>query len=154
MTVAQPMLTPAQYHSNRQLFSDHYLDSILPGRADWQMLVPAAAAARSRIAAILAAYQPSTSEAQTEHELVRPILEVLGHTFEVQAPLKTPDGRPVVEAELEAIEGDTPVLYDLRRRRGRSWSWPTSAWPSIWPVDAQGCHDGRQEDQFRSLSGA
>jgi len=92
MTVAQPMLTPAQHHGNRQLFSDHYLDIILPGRADWQMLVPAAAAARGRIAAILADYQPSTNEAQTEHELVRPILEVLGHTFEVQAPLKTPDG--------------------------------------------------------------
>lgn len=92
MTVAQPMLTPAQHHGNRQLFSDHYLDNILPGRGDWQMLGPAAAVARGRIAAILADYQPSTNEAQTEHELVRPILEVLGHTFEVQAPLKTPDG--------------------------------------------------------------
>jgi len=26
---------------------------------------------------------------------------------------ETPDGGPVVEAELEAIEGGTPVLYDL-----------------------------------------
>lgn len=26
---------------------------------------------------------------------------------------ETPDGRPVVEAELEAIEGNTPVLHDL-----------------------------------------
>lgn len=80
MIAAQPMLTPAQHHGNRQLFSHHYLDNILPGRADWQMLVPAATV-RGRIAAILAAYQPSSNEAQTEHALVRPILEVLGHTF-------------------------------------------------------------------------
>jgi hypothetical protein len=40
MTAApnQPTLTPAQYHRNAQLFSDHYLDHTLPYPADWQML--------------------------------------------------------------------------------------------------------------------
>jgi hypothetical protein len=35
---------------------------------------------------------PSANEAQTEKDLVRPVLEALGHTFEVQAALATPKG--------------------------------------------------------------
>jgi len=45
-----------------------------------------------RIARILEAYVPSANEAQTEKDLVRPVLEALGHTFEVQAALATPKG--------------------------------------------------------------
>jgi hypothetical protein len=41
---------------------------------------------------IFNSYVPSDNEAQTERDLVRPVLEVLGHTFEVQAPLETLDG--------------------------------------------------------------
>jgi hypothetical protein len=37
-------------------------------------------------------YFPSENERQTERDLVRPVLEVLGHTFEVQAPLESPGG--------------------------------------------------------------
>lgn len=42
---------------------------------------------------------------------------------------ETPDGRPVVEAELEAIEGDTPMLHDLlvtglNKRRRRDYHRP------------------------------
>jgi predicted type IV restriction endonuclease len=35
---------------------------------------------------------PSANEAQTEQDLVRPALALLGHDFEVQPALKTPDG--------------------------------------------------------------
>jgi hypothetical protein len=35
---------------------------------------------------------PSDNEAHTEEDLIRPILRVLGHTFEVQPALKTLDG--------------------------------------------------------------
>jgi hypothetical protein len=41
---------------------------------------------------IVRAYVPSDNEAQTEEDLLRPILRALGHTFEVQPALKTPDG--------------------------------------------------------------
>ena len=46
----------------------------------------------ARVAAIVQRYTPSANEAQTERDLVRPTLEALGHSFEVQAALKTPLG--------------------------------------------------------------
>ncbi|MDQ5852812.1 MAG: N-6 DNA methylase, partial [Chloroflexota bacterium] len=85
-------LPTAQLHQNQQLFSDYYLNVILPGRPDWRLMAADARPVMDRIAAIFAAYTPSSNEAQTERDLVRPVLEALGHTFEVQAALTTPDG--------------------------------------------------------------
>jgi len=42
---------------------------------------------------ILGAYRPSANEAQTEEDLVRPVLHILGHDFEVQPALVTPEGK-------------------------------------------------------------
>ena len=92
MSALQLPLPVAQPHRNRQLFSDYYLNAILPQRPDWRMLAPAARPVMAQVAAIVDAYTPRSNEAQTEHELVRPVLKALGHTFEVQAPLATPDG--------------------------------------------------------------
>jgi hypothetical protein len=39
------------------------------------------------VARIFGSYAPSENEQQTERDLVRPVLEVLGHTFEMQVPL-------------------------------------------------------------------
>lgn len=89
--IPHPM-PPVAAHRNQQLFSDHYLNSTLPARDDWRRLADKADATRQTVAALLAAYQPSANEAQTEHDLVRPILKALGHDFEVQPALKTPDG--------------------------------------------------------------
>jgi hypothetical protein len=47
---------------------------------------------RAVIAPIVRAYVPSDNEAQTEEDLIRPVLSALGHTFEVQPALRTPDG--------------------------------------------------------------
>jgi hypothetical protein len=44
------------------------------------------------IAGLLDSYTPSENEAQVEEDLVRPILRLLGHTFEVQPTLATPEG--------------------------------------------------------------
>jgi len=80
-------------YNNQQLFSDHYLGETLPRREDWQALLGEAAAMLPRIAEIFTRYQRGgRKEAQTEYRLVRPILEVLGHTFEVQPSLKTSEG--------------------------------------------------------------
>lgn len=92
MPELQLSLLLAQRHSNHQLFADRYLDVTLPASAGWRRLRTEAQPVRERIRAILAAYQPSAVEAQTEHDLVRPVLEALGHTFEVQVPLRTPRG--------------------------------------------------------------
>jgi len=84
-------LTAAPHH-NHQLFSDHYLNHTLPQRPDWNVLTEAAAALRQDIAALLAAYKPSDNEAQTEEGFIKPVLKALGHFFEVQPALKTPEG--------------------------------------------------------------
>jgi hypothetical protein len=82
-------------HQNRQLFSDHYLNEILPTQAGWRALASSAAPALAEIMGIFNRFVPSENEAQLEDTLARPILRTLGHTFEVQAPLKTPDGTKV-----------------------------------------------------------
>jgi hypothetical protein len=82
-------------HHNYGLFSDHYLDRVLPQRQDWRSLSVHARPVMERVAAFFEAYRPSSNEAQTEQDLVRPVLKALGHTFEVQAPLATPGGTKV-----------------------------------------------------------
>src|SRR5215211_6276314 len=92
MPAIQLPLTLAQRHNNQQLFSDYYLNMTLPQRPEWKLLAHDAAQALTTIAPIVRAYVPSDNEAQTEEELIRPVLRMLGHSFEVQAALKTPDG--------------------------------------------------------------
>lgn len=94
MPPTQLPLTLQQLHTNQQLFSDHYLNVTLPQRPDWQLLAHDAAAALATLAPIVRAFlrAPAQNEAQTEDDLIKPVLRALGHTFEVQAALRTPDG--------------------------------------------------------------
>ena len=92
MSASQLPLALAQRHHNRQLFADRYLDETLPRRNAWLDLIDEAAPVLAQVRALLIAFTPSTNESQTERELVRPVLELLGHTFEVQASLRTPKG--------------------------------------------------------------
>ncbi|HLH62847.1 MAG TPA: Eco57I restriction-modification methylase domain-containing protein [Ktedonobacteraceae bacterium] len=78
------------WHSNSRLFSDHYLDHILPGL--WGSLRDEASQTMQQLQQIFAKFTPSINEAQTEEDWIKPVLHALGHTFEVQAPLKVPDG--------------------------------------------------------------
>jgi hypothetical protein len=87
----QPPLL-SQPHRNQHLFSDYYLNSILPAREDWQMLGSVAEPVMRELAGIFHAFTPTENEAQTEEGLVRPVLKALGHTYEVQAALETPAG--------------------------------------------------------------
>ena len=79
-------------HNNHQLFSDYFLNTLLPDNADWRALAEPARGVRAALQALFDAYTPSDKEAQLEREVIIPALGVLGHTFEVQAALKTPDG--------------------------------------------------------------
>jgi hypothetical protein len=92
MTITQLPLALTQRHNNQQLFSDHYLNVTLPQRPEWKLLAHDAAQALAAIAPTVRTYVPSDNEAQTEEELIRSVLRMLGHTFEVQPALKTPDG--------------------------------------------------------------
>ena len=94
MPPIQLPLALAQRHNNQQLFSDHYLNVTLPQRADWQLLAHDAGAALAAIAPIMQSFlrAPAQNEAQTEDALIKPVLRALGHSFEIQAALRTPDG--------------------------------------------------------------
>ena len=73
-------------HRNHGLFSDHYLNVTPPGRPDWQALAGEANVVLAEISRVLDAHAPSQNEAQTEEDLVRPVLRARGHegTYEVQ----------------------------------------------------------------------
>lgn len=79
-------------HRNQQLFSNHYLNVLLPARNDWQALVTEAESVLRDLQQLFAAYTPSEKEAQTEDGWIKPVFRRLGHTFEIQPSLETPDG--------------------------------------------------------------
>src|SRR5215210_4347489 len=83
---------PEQPHRNHGLFSDHYLNVTLPERPGWKDLAEQARPVMDEIAEVFASYAPSDNEAQTERDLVRRVLDLLGHAYEVQPALETPDG--------------------------------------------------------------
>ncbi len=92
MTMLGQLVLTSPPYRNQQLFSDHYLGVTLPRHPDWFALEAQARPVFEQLKTIYRAYAPSDNEAQTEEGLVRPVLKALGHTFEVQAALATPDG--------------------------------------------------------------
>ncbi|HVC80746.1 MAG TPA: hypothetical protein VNL35_09655, partial [Chloroflexota bacterium] len=89
--IARTLLRGAP-HQNHGLFSDHYLNETLPNRLDWQQLSTSAEVTQclTDLRKLLAKYVPTSNEAQTEEGLIKPVLEALGHAFEVQPSLDTP----------------------------------------------------------------
>ena len=92
MTDCQQLELAVPTHRNQHLFSDHYLDEILPTRPQWPGLRDQAQQAMEQIAEVFSEFVPSDNERQTEDNLVVPVLKLLGHKFEVQASLKTSEG--------------------------------------------------------------
>jgi hypothetical protein len=91
--VSQPIQLPLAEasHHNQGLFSDHYLDHILPKQ--WDILRDEASQVMTQLQSLYAKFTPNTNnEAQTEDNWIKPVLRAIGHIFEVQAPLKVPDG--------------------------------------------------------------
>ena len=77
---AQP--TPAsQPHRNHGLLSDHYLNATLQKRPDWEALTERARPMLEEISRLFDSFTPSANEAQTERDLVRPVLKHLGHDY-------------------------------------------------------------------------
>jgi type I restriction-modification system DNA methylase subunit len=92
MNAEQLSLVPVIKHYNQQLFSDYYLDRQLAERSEWYTLAGEAQRMMERIAAIRAAFTPTSKEAQTRHAFIHPVLDALGYIYEVEAALATPYG--------------------------------------------------------------
>ena len=79
---------------NQSLFSDYYLDSLIVEQPQWAD-TPDIESDYDAIKALFDAVSPNAArfnEAQTERELIQPLLQRLGHVFEVQPTLQTPQG--------------------------------------------------------------
>ena len=76
-------------HHNQRLFADYYLANMLPQQ--WDMLRAEAEVAMQQVREVYEKFTPNpNNEAQTEDDWIKPVLRIMGHTFEVQAPLKVP----------------------------------------------------------------
>ncbi len=79
---------------NRSLFSNYYLDSLIVEQSQW-LDTPDIESDYVAIKEVFDAVAPNAehlNEAQTEHEFIQPLLEQLGHVFEVQPSLQTSQG--------------------------------------------------------------
>ena len=85
-------------HHNQRLFSDYFLNHLLPQEKRWQdhwlKLKTEATPIKEELKQLFKTFAPNemTNEAQTENEWIRPVLSKLGHTFEVQTELQVPGG--------------------------------------------------------------
>ena len=79
---------------NQSLFSNYYLDSLIVEQPQWTD-TPDIESDYVAIKELFDAVAPNAehlNEAQTEHEFIQPVLEQLGHVFEVQPSLQTSQG--------------------------------------------------------------
>ena len=79
---------------NQSLFSDYYLESLVVEQPQW-VDTPDIESDYAAIKQLFDAVEPNApnrNEAQLEHEFIQPLLKWLGHVFEVQPTLQTPQG--------------------------------------------------------------
>jgi len=138
-------------HHNQQVFSDYYLDILLPQRQDWQELLAEAEPVRQELARIFARYKPGDKEAQAEHDFIRPVLIALGHTFEVQASLATPDGTKqpdyIFYRDVEALNANKGKrLTDTLLQSGAFAVGDAKAWEL--PLDRTVASSSKSSDSF------
>ena len=79
---------------NQSLFSNYYLNALIVERPQWAD-TPDIESDYAAIKALFDTVAPNAAhlnEAQTEQQFIRPVLERLGHVFEVQPTLHTPQG--------------------------------------------------------------
>ncbi|TKJ43718.1 hypothetical protein CEE36_03260 [candidate division TA06 bacterium B3_TA06] len=81
-------------HTNQDLFSNHYLEEILPEEREWRDHegIEEAFEGISKLYKENLTRLPALSEPQLENDFIRPILEILGHHYIVQPREKTAEG--------------------------------------------------------------
>lgn len=92
------MQTSLTYRTNRDLFSNHYLDEHLPETEAWEEVSDAELdAAREEILDLWGREKdtaPERNEAQLEEKFIRPMFRKLGIPFEVEASVSRTQRRP------------------------------------------------------------
>ncbi|MBA3533480.1 MAG: Eco57I restriction-modification methylase domain-containing protein [Ardenticatenales bacterium] len=82
-------------HRNHFLFSDYYLEKRIHEHPDWGAADDEAGAALVALRVLWQQVRPdelALNESQTEHQWIQPVLERLGHHYNVQVSLQTPYG--------------------------------------------------------------
>ncbi len=115
---------PLETHRNHYLFSDHYLNELLPRQPVWREVETEAQEALEAITALydqVADALPHYNEAQTEAHWIRPVLDILGHVYGVQPSLPGALGTPdyAFFADQETRQAAAPTL-------GRAEYWETA----------------------------
>lgn len=115
------MSLPAAKHLNRGLFSDYYLDHIVPTLPDYQseQLHAQARAVRDDLRALLEALRPeSLDEAQLEDGWIKPVLARLGHHWSVQIKIRYRDrGHRKPDYVFTATADDASAFMSLYGRK-------------------------------------
>jgi len=91
------LVLPIETHRNHYLFSDHFLNQVLPGQDVWRESEVEAGQALDAIGELYTQLEdalPHYNEAALEQEWIRPILDVLGHVYHVQPSLTGAAGTP------------------------------------------------------------
>ena len=99
-------------HRNHYLFSDYYLDNRLGEQPEWATDVSPTLAG---FTALWRSYNPQAdNESQTEADWIRPVLEKLGHTFNVQVAPAT-EREAIGELAMQLTE-IAKARYQLHRQ--------------------------------------
>jgi type I restriction-modification system DNA methylase subunit len=127
MPKTRQLALPLETHRNHYLFSDHFLNEVLPGQDVWR---ESEAEARKALDAIVELYSrledalPHYSEAALEQEWIRPILDLLGHVYHVQPSLTGAAGTP-----------DYAFFTDEPAKQAATPMWGTPAfWQTVLAV--------------------
>lgn len=131
MSMTQLPLT-ALPHRNNQLFSDHYLNTLLPSLPEWSQLLSQAQPIYAKLQQIYAS-RGKLNEAQTEQTLIMPTLQELGHIFGVQSSLRvgTTVQRPdyiFYASQTDKSNNSGIVLDDTRLKRAAYAVGDAKAW--------------------------
>src|SRR5579864_5052404 len=79
-------------HLNRGLFSDYYLDRIIPTTDEWPPLYAEAKRIHAQLRAQLEGLRlEALDEAQLENQWIQPVLKAIGHFYSVQVKIRYRD---------------------------------------------------------------
>lgn len=111
----QPPLPEIEPYVNRNLFSAHFLNELLPQDESWQVDEDKLKLAMQEATSLYVGREQEWSrsnEAQLEQKLVRPMLKKLDHCFEVQTSLPTVGGKRWPDYAFFATDQDRSEALD------------------------------------------